>query len=405
MMDGQNPSWQEARLDARAAELLERHPNLDPDTLRERMLTRSSMAVDYVVAYEEARQRAEINQQVARDMAAAAYRGTQLVDWDDYLTFRDDAWLIPDLIGRGSMNLLVAKATTGKTFLSVALICSAALGRDWLGQEIAKFKTLIYLSEGVPNYMQRYLAWAKAHGVDITSLKDSIRVYSGANLSSAVFQQKLTEEVAAFEPDLVVFDTFSGTSGVRDENDAAIVAALLEETRVSANGAAVLLIHHPNKGSENTSNLDMRGSGTLKNNVDAVLAMYPDKNFTGELSGRYVALSTKSEHGGKIKDSKPVTVRGLYLEGISLGTTPKGVEVTSAVMLQDASVSLSKADEAVMEYLPTTPTSAADFFKAAGVSKATGYRYLRESELAHNTGSGWMRVEPVAMDESEIFED
>ena len=401
----QIPSGQEAKLDAKVAEILGRNPDLDldPGKLREKLA--SSWVVDGEVAFEEALSRAKINQRVARVLAADAYRGTKLVDWDDYLTFRDDAWLVPDLIGRGSMNLLVAKATTGKTFLSIALICSAALGRDWLGREIAKFKTLIYLSEGVPNYMLRYRAWAEANGVDINVLKDSIRVYSGANLSSAVFQEKLVEEVAEFQPDLVVFDTFSGTSGVRDENDAAIVAALLEETRISASGAAVLLIHHPNKGSENTSSLDLRGSGTLKNNVDAVLALYPDKSFNGEHDGQYVALSTEPGRGGKIKDSTPTTIRGLYISGVDLGYTPKGAKVSSAVMAQDMRPTMSKADEAVLEYLPPHPIAATDFAKAAGVSRATGFRYLRESRLAENTGTGWQLAEPVDVDESEIFAD
>lgn len=348
-------------------------------------------------------ERLRIQHSARQLLASENYRGSTLVDWGSYDAFRADTWLVPDLIGRGSTNLLVGRATVGKTFFAVSLICSGALGMRWLGRDLPQFKTLVYLSEGVPHYLQRYYAWAAANGQDIAAIQDNVRIYSGANLSSGAFQSQLAENVQEFKPDLVVFDTLSGCSGVSDENDAASLAAMLEATRVSVAGAAVLLVHHPNKGSESTTALDTRGSGVLKNNVDAVLALFADRNYSGD-QGRYVALSTKPEHGGKLKDGRPDTIRGLYLEEQPLGATPDGVELGSAVLRQDASMALSKADEAALDCLTDQPVSAVAFARSAGVSRATGFRWLRESSYAKSTDSGWVRCDPD-LDEDAIFID
>lgn len=82
---------------------------------------------------------------------------------------------------------------------------------------------------------------------------------------------RIAKEVQDKGYKLVVFDTLASVSPVKDENDAAqMQAACLPLRRITAAGAAVMLIHHLRKseGSEGTA---ARGSGALPGFGDIIL--------------------------------------------------------------------------------------------------------------------------------------
>lgn len=361
----------------------------------------------FIPSAEDEYHRAKNRHEAMRRLAAESYRGTQDIDWSDFLTSTEDAWLVPDLLSRNSMNLLVGKSTLGKTFLTVDLVACGALGQSWHGRSIHQFKTLVYLSEGVRGYVTRFRAWAQAHGADLEDIMPNVTIKRGANLTSEAFQQRLAEDVQELQADLVIFDTYSGTSGVADENDAANAARLLEETATSCDGAATLLVHHPNKASENKASVDLRGSGVLRNNVDTVVALYKDSNFQGPQGSSYVALSTFESHGGKVKDGTPVALRGFYIEGVDF--SDQWGDGNSAVLRKDAgSLAQSEADDAILTHLTTEPMKAADLVTLIGKPASTVQRWLANSEFAEKVGEGrntlWKLAAPVGFDEAEILE-
>jgi len=72
---------------------------------------------------------------------------------------------------------------------------------------------------------------------------------------------------------VVVLDTLSSLWPVSDENDAArVLAALSPLHRITAAGAALLLVHHPRKGDAGEFQ-SARGSGALSGFVDAIIEL------------------------------------------------------------------------------------------------------------------------------------
>jgi hypothetical protein len=315
-----------------------------------------------------------------RRLASETYQGTRDLPWDELLTFSDDNWLIEDLIGRGTTSFLTAKPNLGKTFTYIDAMCHGALGTEWLGLATAKFRTLVYVSEGAKSFGARVLAWCRANGdLDPSAVTGAVAIKAGANLASDAFQVRLASDVAAHKPDLIVFDTWSGTSGVKDENAAADVSRALRCVR-EVTDAAVLFVHHPNKDSQNGTAPTMRGSGATFGAADSVIVLYEDRNFDGP-QDTYLALSTEHDHGGKSRDARTLTIQGLYLESLPVGYTPSGREVSSCALLWDNTTKYSVEDRAVREHLVAGMT-VAEFASAIGKSPSTAERWLKASEYA-----------------------
>ncbi len=335
-------------------------------------------------------------------LLSQVHKRSSRLNWSEIKAATEPPWLVPHLITRGSVHLLLARSTIGKTFLSIDMICSGAHGISWASRDLPQFRTLIYLSEGKQNYGQRFLAWAQANNMPFDSIEANVRIQSGISLSSKAAIEEVAEEVQDFQPDLVVFDTFSGTSGVRDENDAAGVATVLESTRQACEPAASLFIHHPNKASQKLQALDARGSGTLYNNVDAVLVMFEQDGRSKAGKGKdLICLSTHPAQGGKVKDAAPITIGGFYIEPVALDVGPNRPTIPAAVMRRAAAQQMTKWDLAVMQHLSPEGMTAEEFIQASGIPKTTAHRYLKQSPYAENDGNGkWVRVNVEEYDEA-----
>jgi hypothetical protein len=240
---------------------------------------------------------------------------TEEISWDELGSSNHD-YLVQDLIPKGGIVFIAAKPNLGKTLAYVDMVCKAATGNTWLGKDTRPFKTMIVVSEGLSGLQKRFESWCQYHGIDLDAIKPWIVFARGVNLSNRRSLVKLKEIVDRHAPELIIFDTYSGTSGVTDEDDAGPATQVLREVKEISDDATVLFVHHPNKATEKTQAPVMRGTSVLHASADVVMTIYEEKDKRPDKDAhKLLALSTEGNHAGKNRDSNNETIRGIYIDG------------------------------------------------------------------------------------------
>jgi hypothetical protein len=327
-------------------------------------------------------------------LASESFSGSNELTLDDLKKTVND-FIVEDLIPVQSIGFIVARSNIGKTFAYVDLACRAIFEKVWLGKKTKRIKVLIVLGEGKAGFYQRLAAWMRFHGEDIEQLRNSMFWIDGANLFSDSSIEKISQVANREEVDLIIMDTWAATSGIVDENAGALNSMALNRAVQIRPEAALLFIHHPTKTTQDKSNPEMRGSGALKGRADYVLAMYDDKDFNSASGERHdwIALSTEFDHGGKNRNAKTETIRGLFL-----GDT----EDDQKVFLQVESEALSKQALLVRVRLVGQMT-VLEFSEAIGKSDSTARRALNAA-VAEGVAVLHPRPMPSAPDKYELSE-
>jgi hypothetical protein len=286
----------------------------------------------------------------------------------DDLKATQGSFLVHDLIAVESINFMIARSNIGKTFAYVDMSCRIALGLPWLGKQTNPAKILIVLGEGKAGFYQRLEAWLEVNGYSIDDIRGKLFFIDGANLFNDESIKKIAEVAKREQANLIIFDTWSATSGVTDENAGALNSEALNRASKIRPESALLFIHHPTKTTELSERPEMRGSSALKGRADCVMTLYDDRGFTPTAGGKreWIALSTTFEHGGKNRNARTETIRGLYLA--DLGEDKK-------FFAQLESESMSKQAAKVREKLVGVVT-VLQFADAINMSPATARRYL-----------------------------
>ena len=300
-------------------------------------------------------------------LACESFTGSKELTLDE-LAASADEFIVADLIPIQSIGFVVARSNIGKTFAYVDLACRAIQGEPWIGKPTKKIKVLIVLGEGKAGFYQRLAAWMTFHQRDIEELRTSMFWIDGANLFNDVSIEKIAEVANREGVDLIIFDTWAATSGVTEENAGALNSMALNRAVQIRPEAALLFIHHPTKATELSERPEMRGSGALKGRADYVISMYDDKNFnpTSGERNEWIAFSTEFDHGGKNRNARTETIRGLYL-----GDT----EDDQKVFLQVESEALSRKALLVRSRLSGLMT-VEEFAKEISKSDSTARRAL-----------------------------
>jgi len=329
-----------------------------------------------------------------RRIADESFHGSTVISWAELQAAEHD-FLVQDFIASESLNFLVARRNLGKTFALVDLICCMAFGLPWLGKATKQVPIVFVLGEGKPGMYLRIQSWCLANGRNIEHVMEWVTWLDGACLMSDVSIERIQSAVEVSSAKLLIFDTWSATSGVENENDAAQTAEIISRLALLEPRPAVLFTHHPTKASQDSESLVMRGSGTLEGSADVVMAMYHDR--TGKLPNgmsqrALIALSTESEHGGKNRNSQTETVRGLYLE-------PSGS--TSKVMKYIGSEVMSHKTSELLDTL-SRPMTVKEIVSASGMKDASCRRalstamaegFVKKSKSPSNSGFVYSRVD------------
>jgi hypothetical protein len=195
-------------------------------------------------------------------------------------------WLVDTLIARGDSTLLVGEPNVGKSWISLSLAVAVANGDDkWLKWGLNHHGRVLYVDEENP-YDVVY------HRLNQLGLKnhDNLRYLhrQGVRLDKR-FDQFLDEAIT-YQPTLIVLDSLTRIH-TQDENNAGAMASLFNDSinvLTNETGAAILLLHHTNKGDSNSSYVRTRGSSDIGAAVDCAL------EARGESPGTFGLIHFKS---------------------------------------------------------------------------------------------------------------
>lgn len=172
-------------------------------------------------------------------------------------------WLIEGLLPQGGIGLLVAKPKVGKSTISRDLAHALVTGRPFLSRHVIPGRVLFLALEDHPDRLrEQFCALGLKGGEDML-------VYVGPAPRDGV--RWLASMVERFAPSLVVVDPLFKLVRVGDVNAYAETSIVFEGlTRIArGSGAALLLIHHANKGSEGGDSV--LGSTSVMGLADTVM--------------------------------------------------------------------------------------------------------------------------------------
>ena len=324
-------------------------------------------------------------------LLAEGYSGTTLLTFDELRNLQRD-YLVQDFVPLfKGLTVMVAKPNMGKTFAYIDMVCRMVFNMEWMGKKTSRTKTLLVLGEGTHGYMDRLEAWCTKHSKPVAEVENWVHIVDGANLSNSASLERLSALVGELSIGFIVLDTWAATSGVPDEDKAAVTSIALNKLRETVDQASILLIHHPNKSSEDSTRPVARGSSALEGRADVVMTIVEDKKYKSKsgMSREWKMLSTESKHGGKNRGAKQESIRGAYLESFS----------DSAVWAVDTSSLVRPGTALVQEHL-TGPMSIQDFVAKTGKSPSTAGRYLQDA-VADGVV---IKVKSKAANQPDIFE-
>ncbi len=166
--------------------------------------------------------------------------------------FSEPAWLVRDLLVKGTVNILWAMAGMGKSYFAIQLSVCLASGKPFLDFKIPDTgKCLYYCLEGGERGLAHRIKNYPPMDVSPEAFDAVAAVFSLSLATEADFE-KLKASTLSWKAALVIIDPLSSVLLPRgwDWNDNSAVApfmARLDRIAVET-GACILLIHHKKKG-------------------------------------------------------------------------------------------------------------------------------------------------------------
>jgi hypothetical protein len=189
----------------------------------------------------------------------------------------DTSWLWHGFLAKGAITLLTSQWKSGKTTLVSVLLSKLQTGGELAGLALAPASAIV-LSEESPDHWARRNARLR-FGPNIGWI---CRPFTGRPSLDA--WNDLIDHIASIARDrhlrLLVIDPLASFMAGGSENDpAAVLATLHPLQRLTSQGLAVLVLHHPRKGDVKAGQA-ARGSGTLSGTADILIEMRYDGRIT-----------------------------------------------------------------------------------------------------------------------------
>lgn len=293
-------------------------------------------------------------------------------------------WVWDGYLADGRLTLLAGPPKVGKTTLVYQLLAAVALGKPFLGREVAQANVLILGLEEHPGDMIDRLR---------TVITEDMRGLVRVQMAPLPYNESVLKELVTYIDEnnigLVVIDTLVAWWKLKDETDASEVirqvSPLLDVVR-RTNAAWLGLAHTRKGGGEHGE--EIRGSSALLGIVD-------------------IALSMKRTEGGgcqRMLESFPryrETPRELLIElkedEYRVLGTPE--EVSMSVKAEKLFAALTESDQTTEELIKKTSLSKQDFSRAVKKledkcvrsgkgCKGDPYRYRRNSIHPDTTPEG-----------------
>lgn len=245
--------------------------------------------------------------------------------WDE-----NEEHLVEGLLSEGALSVLYGQSNSGKSFLALDMSYAVATGRTFFGRATSQGAVLYVAAEGGGGLARRLAALKEMHhdvrppiGV-ISSSVDLLR--PAANTGDIIRIAREVAERYGAPVKMIVIDTLSRAMAGGNENSPEDMTALVgnaDKIRETT-GAHVCLIHHSGKDDARGA----RGHSSLRAAVDTEIEV-----TVGD-DGKSRALAAKKQRD--MDYGEPVA---FWLEGVTLGHTKRGKEVTSCVVTDTPPVS------------------------------------------------------------------
>lgn len=238
-------------------------------------------------------------------------------------------WVLNSFFYNGSLNGLVGRSQIGKTFITVSMCASIALGVEWFGLKTDKKKVLYVAGEGKSGITKRFKDWCEHEGQKWEELQEQLAIVTDVDILNPMHVEYLQKLQEAEQFGLIVFDTLSATSSIENENDSAQMSEVMGNAKKVAAGTIAVFVHHPSEATKNMPNPKARGASAFYNDADNIATITVDRSFepvadipkysNGD-EPLFLTISTNFEdHGGKSKESEPITLKGFYLKEFKPG--------------------------------------------------------------------------------------
>lgn len=250
----------------------------------------------------------------------------QFLDVHDLITdIKPIQWLVRDYFERDAISLIYGPPACGKSFFAIDIVCSIAMGTEWMGHKTHAGPVFYIAGEGHNGLARRFKAWEVARGHKI----EAGRIFKSAGALSILDEIEVQGMVEAIEayieqtgtvPAIVVVDTLARNFGAGDENSTEDMSKFIDHIdryirkRWMCN---VLIVHHSGHNAERA-----RGSSALKAAVDSEIEVTKDE------SGNVKIKATK------MKDAELPNELLLKLKSVELPNVfdEDGKPVTSAIL-------------------------------------------------------------------------
>jgi AAA domain-containing protein len=178
-------------------------------------------------------------------------------------------WIVSNLISAGSVNIFYGEGGSKKTYALFDLAVCAARGETWLNFKTQAAPVLVIDEEsGQRRIMQRMGEVLRGHNADSDTpiFCVSLAAFDFGNPNDIDELHNLIIETKA---QLVIIDALADVMPGRDENAVKDVQPVFLSLRriAEATKAAIIIIHHSNKGG------NYRGSTAIKGAVDLLVSV------------------------------------------------------------------------------------------------------------------------------------
>jgi hypothetical protein len=196
--------------------------------------------------HDEEEAKALVRQWLAERASASGAFYPQPLAFDFDATPPAPDWLVRGVIERGTVAILSGDTGAAKSIVSSWLAVASLTGQDWLERTTTVGRVLIVDEENPEG-----LATARLRALGLRNGdRDRLRYFSreGFTLGTEQSDDRLTQLLAEFRPDLLVIDTLMSASAV-DVNDNVAAVKMMKKLRGWAReyGCGVLVLHHERK--------------------------------------------------------------------------------------------------------------------------------------------------------------
>lgn len=184
-------------------------------------------------------------------------------------------WMVERMICQGDVTLLAGPPGIGKSMIAQALTVAVAEGHSrFLGQKLLVSGPVMYLDKENP----QDVIYDRLRMFGLTDKgKPLVHYYHRPEVYLDRSPEMLMDDALLIKPSLIVLDSLTRFHS-QDENSAGTMNKLFNEGIIPLSretGAAVLLLHHTNKGEGGSTYQRIRGSGDISAAPDNTLELMP----------------------------------------------------------------------------------------------------------------------------------